>query len=153
MLDLNYKPHFTNDPDFSRSESTTNTSIAMVNGKRYEAKALLEIGGRCALKGWKAQSGPWIKYKEENGGLRYCQPDVVISVKEDQLILVEIKLKHTRKAFPQLSLYKECLEAMLPCVSVTCLIWCKYFDPVEGVIPLVDDLFLNPDTTSALVWR
>lgn len=144
MLDLSYKPHFTPGPNFANSDNNSSSNAAMLNGKRYENKALLEIGRRCGELGWKCNSGPWIKYKSAGeSGLRFCQPDVLVEVDASTMLLVEIKLKHTRRAFPQLDLYTECLQAMKPEQTIYKMIFCKWFDPVEGVVPLVNEFNIN----------
>ena len=125
----------------------------MIAGKRYEAASLLEIGRTCEKKGWDVVSGQWIKYKLEDVGLRYCQPDVLITLSPLEIILIEIKLKHTRRAFPQLTLYEECLKGINPLFKVSKVIWCKYFDPVEGILPLKSELEFNPNETVAVVWQ
>ena len=73
-----------------------------------------------ALYGDKVLHGQWYHF-EDKRGLGWCQPDIIILPDGDRkfILVIECKLKATRKAWVQLNyLYRPILERLYPQVEV-----------------------------------
>lgn len=84
-------------------------------------RALMHFGSDC-------RTGPWISYCDQTGpGL--AQPDIVLVLSGGVLVL-EIKLKFTLQAVPQLdALYVPLLQHLFPAQPIWRAILCKYAAP------------------------
>lgn len=143
-------------PFFSLKPPEKNASASIAAGRRYEKQVFAEIGRWAGLSNYKFLINPWIQYQDPTCEtlFRFCQPDAVIYPSEKLILLIEIKLKHTQRVFPQLDLYKKCLSELHPEAEIKSTIICKYFDPVEGKVPLISSLTELPtkDSLNALQW-
>lgn len=93
----------TTPPSFANGPRRLTGSAA--RGKAYEAKVagLLKGQVEAGLLEGELYIGPWFKFEDEAGpGL--AQPDALL-VTASHIIIVEVKLKQTQAAFPQISLY------------------------------------------------
>ena len=154
IIDPSYTPHFDVGPSFATVGTNRHPTAALANGKRYEKQALTEIGRQAGSLNWNVKASPWIRYKSlEDECFHYCQPDILVWKTQLELLLIEIKLKHTRKAFPQINFYKDVLSLMFPKTTISCQIFCRWFDPVEGVVPLYNEIAYNPSEITAVVWK
>ena len=73
-----------------------------------------------ALYGDKALHGQWYHF-EDRRGLGWCQPDIIILPNRSRkfILVIECKLKATRKAWVQLNyLYRPILERLYPQVEI-----------------------------------
>ena len=73
-----------------------------------------------ALYGDKVLHGQWYHF-EDRRGLGWCQPDIIILPNRNRkfLLVIECKLKATRKAWVQLNyLYRPILERLYPQIEV-----------------------------------
>ena len=89
--------------------------------QRKTEKALVHFGQNC-------KAGPWISYRDRVGpGL--AQPDIVLVLPEGVLVL-EIKLKFTLRAIPQLdALYVPLLQHLFPSSPIWRAVLCKHAAP------------------------
>jgi len=73
-----------------------------------------------ALYGDKVLHGQWYHF-EDRRGLGWCQPDIIILPNRNRkfILVIECKLKATRKAWVQLNyLYRPILERLYPQVEI-----------------------------------
>ena len=73
-----------------------------------------------ALYGDKVLHGQWYHF-EDRRGLGWCQPDIIIlpNLSRKYILVIECKLKATRKAWVQLNyLYRPILERLYPQVEI-----------------------------------
>jgi len=95
---------------------------------------------------------------EDRSGLHRCIPDGILNI-GSRLIIVEIKLRHTERAYWQLErLYKPVLGTMVvPGTRVYTVEICRSYDPDEvwpGVHEVVTSLHRLPlDRTGVLQWQ
>lgn len=89
--------------------------------QRKAGKALTHFGQSC-------KAGAWISYRDRVGpGL--AQPDIVLVLPEGVLVL-EIKLKFTLRAIPQLdALYVPLLQYLFPSRPIWRAVLCKHAAP------------------------
>ncbi len=90
-------------PPFANGPRKLTGSAA--RGKAYEAKVagLLKAQVEAGLLQGELYIGPWFKFEDEAGpGL--AQPDALL-VTPTHIIIIEVKLKQTQAAIPQISLY------------------------------------------------
>lgn len=125
---------------------------AQKRGLAYERKALRELENR-----YKHEfiPHPWFWYKETHS-LRghYCQPDgLLIRVKARQIIVTEIKLRHTADAYYQLfDLYLPVVRAVFGAGwSYGAVEVVRWFDPDEPV-PAPARLCKRPDVVNQGVF-
>lgn len=89
--------------------------------QRKVGKALVHFGSCC-------REGAWISYRDR-GGLGLAQPDVMLVLPEGVLVL-EIKLKFTLRAIPQLdALYVPLLQHLFPDRPIWRAVLCKHAAP------------------------
>lgn len=85
-------------------------------GIQYEhklVKTLKKLYGDDAVIAW-----GWIEYETDKKGLRYCQPDAII-IFDKYILIVEIKLSHTRAGKAKLKLlYKKVAEKIWPNIPI-----------------------------------
>lgn len=80
-------------PTFSEQPLTEGEKRRYESGLRYERRVCDALSSRYP----NTLRGPWIKYRNGTQYFNFCQPDAII-FHEGRLILVEIKLTHTRSA-------------------------------------------------------
>lgn len=134
------QPIYCPKPAFAHSDDKRETA-AQANGRRYEEKALQFLEHWCKGNGYEARSKTWVQYFDEGGRVRYCEIDfMAIGQDSDNLLLVEVKLRHTREAFKQLDRYKRLLRALHPPHHISCIELCRYFDRLEYPCELLPEL-------------
>lgn len=96
---------------------------------------------------------------EDRRGLHRCIPDGVLRLSPSSIAIIEIKLRHTERAYWQLEkLYKPVLRKMVtPGSRVYTVEICRSYDPDEvwpGVHEVVKSLHrLSLDRTGVLQWQ
>jgi hypothetical protein len=129
-------------------------TAAQAAGRRYEEKALVFLNAWGMNNGYTAVEKPWIKYIDMGKGLSYCQPDcLLIGDSTDNLIIVEVKVRHTRDAFTQLRKYRDLIEVIHPKYVISTLEMCRYFDGSEYNCPLLPDVRPHEFAAAAVVWE
>ena len=129
-----------------------------LQGIKYENKARAAFADRFGSAFMPSQ---WIRYRGEDGRIRWCQPDAVLHDKPSHsLTIIEFKYNHTDVAWWQLfRLYRPVLECLFNgygyefrCVEV-----CRWFDPSTrcSVRPQLreDVLDLKPDVFNVHIWN
>jgi len=101
-------------PEFPDAPPPTHAQQAGLNYERAVIKKLTKLFD-------KVQPHPWIVYSASNcRGI--CQPDALVLLPDDHLLIVEIKLSHVREARNKLvHFYKPLVEYLYPTKTVTCL--------------------------------
>ena len=145
------------------AESTAPARGAFANGARYEKRVqeyLLESYPDEYL------PSPWIQFVSAGNlpdcsQLRYCQPDgLFLDIRRAQLTIVEIKLKHTARAWWQLQrLYLPVVKEIFPprswrysLLEVCC--WLDPSEPFPTTYELVDEPALSPPGHfGVMTWR
>lgn len=154
LADLSASPAYCiTPPPFSLAEGKKETA-AQANGRRYEEKALPYLEQWAKGNGYIPRLKPWIVYRDLLGRVRYCQPDfLAIGETTDNLLIVEVKLRHTRDAFKQLRLYREMVSSLHPRHVVSLIELCRYFDPDEFKVELFPELRPHNLPFSAVIWE
>lgn len=153
QADLRSFPRYCPPPSFSLAEGKKETA-AQAAGRRYEEKALPYLVQWAKGHGYSAVCKPWIEYRDLLGRVRYCQPDfIAISDTDDNLLIIEVKLRHTREAFKQLHLYRALLGELYPKNHIICLELCRYFDIDEFVCELLSEVRPHPFPYAATTWE
>jgi hypothetical protein len=101
-------------PEFPNALPPTAAMQAGINYEKAVLKKLEKIYRN-------VKASPWILYKSitRNG---ICQPDGLIFLAADHVVLVEIKLSHVRAAREKLMhFYRPLIEYLYPGTTVTCL--------------------------------
>lgn len=99
-------------------------TAAQKAGKRFERKLLKRISELDV----RTSISPWIQY--QNGNLRFCQPDALLWLTPQDIVIVEAKLTHTADAYWQLRLlYEPVLRAIEPAARIHLLEITRSFDP------------------------
>lgn len=101
-------------PEFPDALPPTRAQQAGLNYEKAVIKKLLKLFG-------KVQVHPWIVYSAANcRGI--CQPDALVLLSDNHIVIVEIKLSHVRNARNKLlHFYKPLIEYLYPTKTVTCL--------------------------------
>lgn len=90
-------------------------STCQLRGKTYERKVYKTLKRQCDAGEWpngELLYGPWLEYVDQNGpGI--CQPDLVM-ILPDTLMIFEVKLKQTLKAWDQLDKYVALCSLLWP---------------------------------------
>jgi hypothetical protein len=123
-------------------------------GSRYEEKALSYCEGWARVSSYSPLSKQWIEYRDLSGRMKWAEIDfLALSDTDDNLLLVEIKQRHTRNAFAQLRRYEPLVRDLYPDRHICPIIVCRYFDPDEGVVPMLDILRPHPHPCAAVIWE
>lgn len=110
-------------------------------GIRYEATFLDHLTRWAPGNGYELKAKPWIAYSDVTGRTRYCQPDCLLFSKhDDNLLVVEVKIRHTRDAFKQLYCYRDHARALHPDRTISLVEVCRYFDRDEMPVELLQSL-------------
>ena len=97
---------------------------------------------------------PWFHYEEEGSGRKhYCQPDgLLFNPSRQRIVIVEIKLQHTRMAYQQLfNLYRPVVEHVFSPWNIGCCEITRWYDPAEPV-PVPARLCRQPDDVNLGVF-
>lgn len=136
MDNLRAQPLYCEPPAFAADNGKQETA-AQANGRRYEEKALPFLNNWAKVNGYAPKLKPWIQYFDAAGRLRWCQPDfLAIGESTDNIIIVEVKHRHTRDAFRQLHHYRGIIAELHPNYHISCLEMCRYFDILEYPVEL-----------------
>lgn len=136
----NARPLYCQKPPFAQQDDKRETA-AQANGRRYEEKALLYLTAWAKGNGYTPHCKPWVQYFDDGGKLRYCEIDfLAIGDTTDNILLVEVKLRHTRDAFKQLARYYRLLRSLHPSYHISPIELCRYFDRLEFPCELLSEL-------------
>lgn len=128
-------------PAFISAAPQPRKSAAHAAGCRYEDKAGLFIKHWAKGHYYEFRDHPWIEYQEPSGRLKYAQLDfVLLSERDDNLLIIEAKLRHTRDVIPQLDRYAGLIATIHPEKVVSKLEICRYFDASECRMELIPDI-------------
>lgn len=135
-----YQARYCSEPPFARDNGKLETA-AQANGRRYEEKALPFLEAWAQNNGYTPKIKPWIEYFDEGGKRCWCQPDfVAIGETTDNLLVIEVKLRHTREAFKQLGKYCRLLAELHPNHRISPLELCRIFDNSEFATTLFSEV-------------
>lgn len=126
-------------------------------GVKYEARVHEHLR---SLYGGAYVPSPWFQYQDEaESRVRYCQPDALLfDSKLRRLIIVEVKLRHTDKAWWQLRhKYGPILQHVYPWMDLAYCEVVQWFDPS---IPFPEMVELRPrvamartDEIQVTIWK
>jgi hypothetical protein len=154
QADLGAQPHFCAPPAFSLAGAGKRETAAQAEGRRYEEKALPFLEAWCRGNGYKPLVKPWIEYRDLLGRVRYCQPDCLgVGETTDNLMLFEVKLRHTRAAFHQMGMYRALLVELFPKHHIISLEICRYFDRSEYACKLLTEVSAHDLPFAAAVFE
>lgn len=110
----------------ARRSSGSPPRAALRTGVRYEQKVHLFVADE-----WKSlgsyRPGSWIRFVDDSGR-RFCQPDGLL-IRDHEVVLVEVKIAHTQRAWWQLrKLYAPVVKKLFPHRDVIVLEICKTCD-------------------------
>ncbi len=129
-------------------------TAAKAAGLRYEAAAIRFAQQWANENNYTMKAKPWIRYRNRFGSFSYCQPDtLLLSNDNDNLIVVEYKLRHTRDALTQLRKYKHMMQELHPEYHINLTEVCRYFDCAEVRIPVLDRFAPHPHSVAAYIWQ
>lgn len=101
-------------------------TAAQKAGKRFEKKLLAKLKDLPLIR---VSIAPWIQYQNEVK-LCFCQPDAILWLPLNTIVIVEAKLSHTADAYWQLrQLYEPVLRAIEPSARIHLLEITRSFDP------------------------
>lgn len=129
-------------------------TVAQRLGLAYEVRVIDVLS---AVYGIDFRPAPSILY-EDRTGLRMAIPDGILKIK-NTLVVIEVKLTHTERAWWQLTrLYAPLLRLLVnPGVDVRCVEICRSYDPAvafPGPSATVSSLHRLPsDRTGILHWK
>lgn len=133
--------HYCPPPSFLTIKAPKKETPAQANGRRYEDKVRVFVKHWAVGHRYECKDHPWIHYRTEEGQSMYAQPDfVLLSNEDDNLIIVEAKLRHTRDAIAQLGRYRALIGRIHPEKVVSLVEICRYFDPSECRMELMKEL-------------
>lgn len=138
-------------PTFARSKKLRGRFKA---GKDYETQAFEELARRYPNE---FQIAPWIKFVDSRGE-RWCEPDGLLHFR-DTVVIVEVKIKHSARAWFQLfEVYLPLIKFLHPDKRVTCVEftqWCDPATPYPGQYHLCPNLKVtqDPPYTNIHIWR
>jgi len=103
---------------------------------------------------------PWFQYKEHSESrVRYCQPDgLLFDPRLERVVVVEIKLRHTHKAWWQLRhKYGPILARVYPWMEIA---YCEVVQWYDVSIPFPESIHLRPavrmakpDEIQVTIWK
>lgn len=153
QADLSLGARFCSTPPFAISGGKKPTA-AQRAGLRYEEKALHYLGAWCRANGYSAQGKRWVEYRNRLGQAMWSEVDFhALSDSDDNLLLFEIKIRHTRDAFPQLKRYKALLQEIYPNRVISCIEVCQWFDPDEFRTHLLSEIRPHNLPHAAFRWE
>jgi len=103
------------------------------------------------------EQNPWYTYREAHSSTqRWAQPDGLILLPGQRVVVVEVKRKFTRHAQKLWSLYVPILKLIYPSLTVSGLLVVNWFDPAEsGPIPFFvgSPEHAAPDRNNVFSWK
>lgn len=141
-------------PSFTTIIPQPKKSAAQANGCRYENKVTVFVEHWAKGNHYTFKDHPWICYEEVSGKVKYCCPDyVLLSDYDDNLIIVEAKIRHTREVIDQLTHYRDLIGQIHPEYKVSLVEVCRYFDPDEYRMELLSELRPHTLPVAALLFE
>jgi len=126
-------------------------------GVKYEAAVHVHLKG---LYGGAYVPSPWFQYQDSaEQRVRYCQPDgLLFDSRLQRLVIVEVKLKHTEKAWWQLRhKYGPILKEVYPWMDIAFCEVVQWFDisiPFPELIDLRPRVNLaRPGAIQVTIWK
>lgn len=149
---LDLRARYCAPPPFANRQPVRQTA-AQRTGVLYEEKALKMLEQWAGKHRYHFKAKPWIEYEDCVGRPHYCQPDcLLLSLDTDNLLVVEIKLRHTRDAFKQLHTYTEMVQVLHPQFTISPLELCRYFDKSEFNTTLLPEIRPHNLPHAAVMW-
>lgn len=140
-------------PKFATSAQRKETA-AQANGRRYDEKVGIFIRSFALQHGYQVKDHPWIEYRGNLGRVQYCQPDyVLLSSRDDNLIIIEAKLRHTREAVVQLRRYNRLIGLLHPEFKPSLVEICRYCDLSECRMELLPELRPHNYDIAAVIFE
>lgn len=134
------QPRYCEAPGFALQNGLKETP-AQAAGRRYEEKVLPYLNQWGIKNRYTISAKPWIKYFNAQEKLVWCQPDWVgIGIDTDNIIVIEVKIRHTRDAFFQLRRYKDVIDVLHPGHHISLIEVCKNFDMSEFKTTLLTEI-------------
>lgn len=153
QANLSLAARFCSPPPFAIAAGEKPTA-AQRAGTRYEEKALAYLEGWATANGYSPLSKQWIEYRDLSGQVKWAELDFfAIAPDHDNILLVEVKIRHTRDAFPQLARYKRLLQQIYPSHYICPIEVCKTFDPDEFRTHILTTLRPHPLPHAAFIWE
>lgn len=153
QADLSLSARFCSPPPFAISGGTKPTA-AQRAGTRYEEKAVAYLEGWAAANGYSPLGKKWIEYRDLSGRAKFAEVDFhAVSKTDDNVLLFEIKLRHTRDAFAQLARYKQLLQQIYPKNYICPIEFCRYFDPDEHKTEILSSIRPHNLPHAAVIWE
>lgn len=129
-------------------------TAAQANGRRYEEKVGIFLRSWAPGNQYGLKDHPWIQYQNADGQVQYCQPDyLLVSNLDDNIIIVEAKLRHTRDVIGQLERYRDLIQRIHPEYKASLVEICRYFDPSECRMELLTELRPHPFPYAAMLFE
>lgn len=129
-------------------------TAAQANGRRYDEKVASYVRHWASKNAYEYKDHPWISYQDSQSRLHFCQPDyLLLSQDSDNLMIIEAKLRHTRDAIAQLQRYRTLIQLIHPEYKPSLVEICRYFDPDEYRMEVLDDLRPHNLNYAALVFE
>lgn len=148
----NDKAFFCETPPFTKRDKSEDT-CSKAAGRRYEKKALAYLAGWARSFRYTPTPTRWVRYRDHVGVWRYCEFDfAALSDHDDNLIIVEVKVTHTRDAFSQLALYKRVLGEIYPDRVISTIELCRYYDATEKKVELLPEVRPHNYPHAAVIW-
>ena len=124
---------------------------------KYEARAQQHLS---SIYGEAYIPAPWFQYQEDGESrVRYCQPDgLLYSPRLDRITIVEVKLRHTEKAWWQLRhKYGPLLRHIFPWMEIAYVELVQWYDvaiPFPEVVYLRPHIRMaRPDEIQVTIWK
>lgn len=153
QADLSLSARFCSPPPFAIAGGKKPTAAQRI-GLRYEEKALSYLEGWAMANGYSPLSKQWVEYRDHLGRVQWAEVDFhALDKNSDNILLVEVKIRHTRDAFKQLARYQALLGAIYPNNHICPVELCRYFDPDEYKTELLPALRPHPYSHAAVVWE
>lgn len=126
-------------------------------GVKYEERAHKYIK---SIYGDAYIQSPWFQYQEkEEVRVRYCQPDgLLYDYKLRRVVIVEIKLRHTEKAWWQLRhKYGPIIHCVFPWIEIAYVEFVQWFDvgiPFPEAVNLRPAIRMaKPNEIQVTIWK
>jgi len=153
-MNLVQQARYTDPPAFAGAMPQQKPTAAQANGLRYERKVGLFLGQWAKKEGYTVQDHPWIQWQDSANRWSYAQPDfVLLSERDDNLLIIDSKVRHTRDVVPQLRRYRAIIEHIHPYFKPSCVEICRYFDSSECRIELLPELRPHSLECAAVIFE
>lgn len=151
--DLRALAQYCPQPHFAAANGKQETA-AQAAGRRYEAKVKLFVEQWAQKNRYDVLDHPWIQYHLPSGQTKYCQPDwVLLSQFDDNLLIIDAKVRHTRDVIPQLCRYRDLIKRLHPTFTPSLVEICRYFDSSECQMELLPELRPHTFNIAAVIFE